>query len=205
MTIDIQQTLSDHELWLRGKGGARANLSWANLREANLRDANLSGADLRGADLRGADLLGADLREADLRGANLRRASLRRANLREANLSWADLREANLSWADLRGADLRGANLSWANLREANLSWANLSEGLTLMRCVGHASRGDQYAFYAFESSLGEPFIFAGCRAMLRSEYDAHIEETYPDTSKAEATRACLDYLCGLRPGSWED
>lgn len=115
MNVKIQQTISDHALWLRGEGGA----------------------------------------------------------------------PANLRWADLRGAKLR--------------------EGLTLARCAGYASRGDRFTFYAFESSSGEPFIFAGCRAMLRSEYDEHIENNYPGTAKAEATRACLDYLCSLRPDLWED
>ena len=116
---------------------------------------------------------------------------------------------ANLSWADLSGADLREANLSWADLRRANLSEANLRgvnfsgvtvrDNLTLGRAIGHASRGDDYTFYAFESSAGEPFFFAGCRAMLRSEYEAHIEKEYPNTPKAQATRACIDYVCSLR------
>ena len=135
----LAQTLADHASWLRGEGGARANLS---------------GADLRGADLSGA-------------------------NLRGANLS---------------GADLRWANFSWANLR-----WATVRANLTLGRAIGHASRGDDYTFYAFESSAGEPFFFAGCHAMLRSEYEAHIQKEYPNTPKAKATLACIDYVCSLR------
>ena len=171
---DIKQILADHALWLRDEGGARANLSEADLRRADLRRADLSGADLRGANLRGADLRGADLRRADLSGANLSEADLRRA--------------------DLSGADLRGANLS-----RADLSGAVVRQDLTLGRNIGHASRGDEYTFYAFESSADEPFIFAGCRAMLRSEYEAHIKKKYPTTAKAEATRACLEYVCSLR------
>ena len=186
---DIKQILADHALWLRDEGGARANLSEADLRRADLRRADLSGADLRGANLRGADLRGADLRRADLSGANLSEADLRRADL-----SGADLRGANLSRADLSGADLRGANLS-----RADLSGAVVRQDLTLGRNIGHASRGDEYTFYAFESSADEPFIFAGCRAMLRSEYEAHIKKKYPTTAKAEATRACLEYVCSLR------
>lgn len=106
----------------------------------------------------------------------------------------ADLRGANLSEADLRGADL-----SWANLSEADLSGAAVREGIALGRNLGHASRGDQYIFYAFESSANEPFIFAGCRAMLRSEYEAYINKEYPNTAKAKATRACLEYVCNLQ------
>ena len=166
---DIKQILADHALWLRSEGGARANLYRA------------------------------DLSWADLYGANLYRANLRGANLYRADLRGAYLYRADLSEADLRGANLRGANLSEANLRGADLSEATVREALTLGRNIGHASRGDQYTFYAFESSADEPFIFAGCRAMLSSEYEAHIEKEYPNTAKAKATRACLEYVCSLR------
>jgi len=111
-----------------------------------------------------------------------------------ADLRWANLRRANLSGANLSGADLSEADLSGADLRRAIVR-----EGLTLGRNIGHASRGDGYTFYAFESSADEPFIIAGCRAMLRSEYEAHIKKEYPNTAKAKATRACLEYVCGLR------
>ena len=137
---------------------------------ANLYVAVLSGADLYGADLYGANLCGADLRGADLYGA------------------------------DLRGADLYGADLRGANLRGANLRGADLREGLKAGRWIGTASRGDSYLFHMFETDSGEPFIFAGCRAMLRSEYDAHIAAEYPGTPKAEATLRCLDYLAALKP-----
>ena len=179
MTIDIEKILADHARWIRGDGGARANLS---------------GADLSGAALSRANLYGANLRSANLHGANLRSA-----NLSGANLRWADLRGASLSGADLRSANLSRASLSEASLSGANLSGAIVREGLTLGRNIGHASRGDGYTFYAFESSADEPFIIVGCRAMLRSEYEAHIEKGYHDTAKAKATRACLEYVCGLR------
>ena len=122
-----------------------------------------------------------------------------RADLSEADLRWADLSEANLSEANLSEADLRWADLSGANLSGADLSGATVRANLTLGRAIGHASRGDDYTFYAFESSAGEPFFFAGCRAMLRSEYEAHIKKEYPNTPKAKATHACIDYVCSLR------
>ena len=113
----------------------------------------------------------------------------KRANLSWADLSWADLRRADLSWADLRRANLSGADLSWAAIRE----------GIKLGRNIGSATRGDRYTFHAFETDAGETFFFAGCRAFLRSEFEAHIEAEYPGTAKAKATRACLDYLESLR------
>ena len=129
--MDLQKILSDHQLWLLGKGGTRANLSRANLSWADLSRANLSRADLSRADLSWANLSRADLSWANLSGANLSWADLSGANLSGANLSWADLSLANLSRADLSWADL-----SWANLSRANLSWANLS-GANLERCMG--------------------------------------------------------------------
>ena len=92
---DLKKVLDDHALWLRGEGGARANLR---------------GADLRRADLQGADLQGADMRWADLQDTNLRGANLRRANLQDTNLRGADMR-----WADLQGADLQDADL-WSTV-----------------------------------------------------------------------------------------
>jgi uncharacterized protein YjbI with pentapeptide repeats len=107
---ELMEVINDHQKWLAGTGGVRANLSGAYLSAAYLKGADLSGADLRGADLRGADLRRADLSDtdlsfADLSGANLSDADLRCADLRRANLSDADLRRANLSDADLSGAE----------------------------------------------------------------------------------------------------
>ena len=69
--MDIKEILRQHQLWLNGEGGKRANLQRADLQEADLQWADLRRADLRRADLRRADLQWADLQEADLRWANL--------------------------------------------------------------------------------------------------------------------------------------
>ena len=106
---EIREILEQHQKWLMGNGGSRANLRGADLSDANLSDANLSGADLCDAVLRRADLSDANLSDANLRGANLSDADLRRADLRDANLSDANLSGANLCDADLCDANLRGA------------------------------------------------------------------------------------------------
>ncbi len=54
--MDIQKILEDHNKYLRGEGGKRANIC-----DADLRGADLSYADLRGADLRRAYLCDASL------------------------------------------------------------------------------------------------------------------------------------------------
>ena len=76
MTIDIKQVLEEHQLWLTGKGGKKADLSDANLFGADLSCANLSRADLSDADLSGAILSCADLFSATLSRANLSGAIL---------------------------------------------------------------------------------------------------------------------------------
>ena len=79
--VPLEVILSEHLLWIKGKGGKRANLQRANLQRAYLQGAKLQGADLQGAYLRDADLQGAKLQGSDLRGSNLRGADLLGANL----------------------------------------------------------------------------------------------------------------------------
>ncbi len=192
----LAETLTLHANWSRGEpGGVRANLARANLARANLAGANLVGAYLADANLADAYLADANLADANLAGAYLAGAYLA-----DANLVGAYLVGANLAGAYLAGANLVGANLVGANLADANLAGATLREGLKAGRYIGGCSRGDYYVFYAFETDAGEPFYFAGCRAFLRSEFEAHIEAGYPGTAKAAATRACLDYLANLKP-----
>jgi len=103
---ELKEILDQHQLWIDGKGGSRADL-----RDADLRDADLYRADLTAADLRGADLRDANLRDANLTGADLEGANLTGANLHRANLAGAYLRGANLGGADLTSADLTSADL----------------------------------------------------------------------------------------------
>jgi len=119
---ELRTILDEHEKWLCGNGGKRANF-----RGADLTGADLTGADLTGAYLRDADLWGAYLRDADLWGAYLRDAYLRGANLRGANFRDAYLRGADLTGADLTGAYLTGAYLTGADLRGAYLWGATLN------------------------------------------------------------------------------
>jgi hypothetical protein len=109
--MNLEKTLANHALWLKGEGGERANL-WGTC----LKGANLSGASLQEANLWGANLYKVNLQEANLQGANLQEANLQGANLQEANLREANLRGANLREANLRGANLLGTCLDPANI-----------------------------------------------------------------------------------------
>lgn len=68
---ELHKILKEHELWLKGEGGKRADLSYANLRCVNLSNANLEYANLEYV-----DLIYADLRYADLNHTNLMHADL---------------------------------------------------------------------------------------------------------------------------------
>ena len=71
LTTEELAILRDHEKWLDGKGGRRADLTnavlygavlvWADLSGANLSCVNLLGAKLDGANVSCANLCGADL------------------------------------------------------------------------------------------------------------------------------------------------
>ena len=110
---ELNKILKEHGLWLKRKGGKRANLRFTDLRYVNLSKTNLRYADLEYSNLINTDLTYADLSNTDLRCADLS----------NTDLSYADLR-----YADLRGADLEGANLRYANLSYANLKGANLKD-----------------------------------------------------------------------------
>lgn len=132
---ELTEILSQHKLWLEGKGGKRADLSRADL----------SGANLYGAYLYGAYLFKANLREANLYGADLY----------GANLTKADLRGCNLRGADLYGAKLYGCNLSGCNLSECNLRGA-----LGIMQFGPMPTSGRIVFFVQHESAI---MAKAGC------------------------------------------
>lgn len=120
---ELNKILEEHELWLKGEGGKRADLSDTDLSDTdlsgvNLSDANLNNTNLRCANLKYADLSSANLRYADLKGANLRCADLKDADLRRANLEDADLSYSNLSNSNLRDVNLNSADLSSADLKD---------------------------------------------------------------------------------------
>ena len=129
--MELRKVLEQHQLWLNGEGGKRADLRGVYLFHANLSYTDLSYADLSGADLSYADLSNADLSYADLSHADLSYADMSHVYLYHANLSYTDLFHADLSYTDLCGANMgyammRGVDLCGATLRGANLTNADL-------------------------------------------------------------------------------
>lgn len=108
---ELNKILKEHELWVKGKGGKRADLRCANLENADLEYVNLKYADLKYANLSNTDLSNTDLRYTNLRCVDLRYTDLRYTNLSHADLSYSNLSNANLSNANLSNADLSSANL----------------------------------------------------------------------------------------------
>ena len=80
---ELKKILKEHELWLKGEGGKRADLSNADLRCANLRCVDLRYTNLRYTNLSNADLSFANLSYSNLRYTNLRCADLSSANLKD--------------------------------------------------------------------------------------------------------------------------
>lgn len=127
----LNQVIKDHGKWLKGKGGACANLDYVDLSGVNLSGVNLERASLEYACLRGADLSFSNLESAHLNntildaavliGTALTGANLAQASLIDACLPSATLINANLYKANLTDAIITSANLQRANLREANL------------------------------------------------------------------------------------
>ena len=166
---ELDKILEQHNLWLLGKGGEKAdlshtdlsciNLSGIDLRDADLRYADLSYTNLRSAilrnvDLRSAILRGADLWKVDLRDADLKDANLSDIYLTNANLSGADLSNANLEDTDLTNTDLRDANLRGSNLKNVDLRGANLRNIKTNMFTIGYnLACPEEGSFIAFKKA----------------------------------------------------
>jgi len=125
--MNIEQIISNHELHLKGLGGAVADLNGANLTGFNFKKRDLSGANLRSANLLKANLNEINLSRADLAFCNFKGATLIGANLEEATLKGANLEGAILSGANLTYVILRGANLKDAVFTNTNLTRADLS------------------------------------------------------------------------------
>lgn len=90
MDIDkIKEITKNHNKWLYGNGGKRANFSKIELIEANFNEDDLEGADFSDTNLVGASFI----------RTNLTRANFSKANLVGTNLMGAKLWEANLKEA----------------------------------------------------------------------------------------------------------
>lgn len=114
---ELMEIINDHQKWLAGTGGVRADLSGADLSSVDLSNVNLSRANLCGVDLNSANLSNADLSNINLSCAGLSYTILRNANLSGANLSGATLNDAVLF-----GANMSGADLGYVDLSEVDLS-----------------------------------------------------------------------------------
>jgi uncharacterized protein YjbI with pentapeptide repeats len=123
------------------------------------------------------------------------RASLGGANLGGANLEGAYLGGAYLEGANLGGANLEGANLEGAYLGGAYLGGANLGGGKKAVGLIARATRiEDSYEFFGWRTDRGD-YVKAGCRFMTVAEYRAHVDKSYPNTTKGAETLAILDFI----------
>ena len=123
----IEKTLENHQFFLEGLGGERADFSNQDLSYLNLSNMNLSKAIFKNTDLSHSILNNTDLKSTDFSAANLTEANLSGADLRDSNLVRANLTKANLSDSLLRDSDLTNANLREAHLIDTDFYNANLT------------------------------------------------------------------------------
>ncbi|WP_166936724.1 pentapeptide repeat-containing protein [Rhizomicrobium electricum] len=134
-SAELTRLLANHERFVTGRGGVRANFKGADLKGAVLANRRLdeidfTGADLSGANLHGSNLTRASLFCADLTGCNLRNAKLHHADLRGASFRGADLSFAGVDYADLRKATMMimdGADVSVIDHRKTGLGHVDFS------------------------------------------------------------------------------
>lgn len=108
---ELNRILTEHERFVLGRGGMRAQLKGARLDGAVLANRKLNESDFSGASLVGASFYGSSLVRAsfycsDLRNCSLRNSTLTHADMRGASFKGADLGFAILDYADLRAATM---------------------------------------------------------------------------------------------------
>lgn len=136
--------MAEHERFVAGRGGWRANFKGANLDGALLANRRLDEADFTGA---------------SLVGANLNGSSLTRASLYCANLNGCVLRNAKLVHADMRGASFRAADLGFAVMDHADLRQATMMiMGKSGVSIVDHTRNGLGFVDFSNCSLRGASF-----------------------------------------------
>lgn len=97
--VELDEIIDEHQKWIRGLRGQRANLS----------NCDISGLDMGYANLADGIFVNADMSSVGLTYTTLNDAKMSGAILKGANLSFANLFFTDLSRADLSEAILRGA------------------------------------------------------------------------------------------------
>ena len=96
---ELDKIIDEHQKWVRGLSGQRANLS----------NCDISGLDMGYSNLIDGIFVNADMSSVDLTRTVLDAAKMSGAILKGANLSFANLFFTDLSRVDLSGAILKGA------------------------------------------------------------------------------------------------
>ena len=103
-------------------------------------------------------------------------------------------KRADLSGADLRYADLSGANLRYANLIGANLSGANLSGAdHELYNFIAYYGIGSAKRQTLYIPEMDK--VWCGCFKGTMAEFEAQVNNTYPNELHREAYLAGIEFL----------
>ena len=93
---ELNKIIDEHQKWVRGLGGQRANLSKCDISGLDMSYANLFDGIFLGANMSSVNLACTNLSNAEMGGAILKKANLSFTNLSFTDLTMADLSEAIL-------------------------------------------------------------------------------------------------------------
>lgn len=138
---EFANVIKEHEKWLAGKGGKRAeiidqkienggdeifnlsvNIKNVNLSKAILKNVEVSGLNMENVNLEGADISGlftcihGEWKNVNLEGANLEGCNITMYTFDNVNFSNANMKNARFMVCEFVNSNLEGANLEGANL-----------------------------------------------------------------------------------------
>jgi hypothetical protein len=159
----FEKIVEEHQLWLKGSGGRRADFNHA---------------DLTGGNLSGLNLSYAQFCHANLSGCSFSETVLTGANMASSRLYCADLTGANLRGTNFSGSNMYGSHLMDAVLIDADFMDANLSEarGIVYAQAAwsGHGECGRQLLAVRINNV---DRYFCGCFEGTLKDLDEYIDE----------------------------
>lgn len=87
----FNQIVRDHEKWLRGEGGKKADFHGMDLRSHDFVNVDLQKADFEGADLSGIYFIRCNLAFVNFKNANLDRVTFSKCELYQTNMQQAKI------------------------------------------------------------------------------------------------------------------
>lgn len=152
MTMIIDETVQEHQIWLSsgGQEGKRAYFAGENRQNADFSHRKLSRANFRGCDLTGADFSHTDITQADFTDAILDKAIFKATRCSGAIFKHSRAHGLSCVQSDISATNWQGADLSYAYIEASQCARAQFREAVMAesrwqyAACVGVDLRGAQ-------------------------------------------------------------